>query len=250
MVDPFPTREILGVKVAVCRREEAIRFLLERLERRAVTAVAFANANLVGLLDARPDGAKLLAGFLVLNDGVGLDLASKILHGAAFPDNLNGTDFTPTFLSVVPKGTRIFLFGAKPGVAQQAGAVLAARFGVTIAGERDGYGDASDPMLIKAICAARADIALVALGNPRQEEWIAAHARELGAPIVMGVGALFDFVAGVVPRAPQIVQRARLEWLWRAVHEPRRLARRYSIDLASFLLRVRRQMLAERASKP
>jgi len=249
MVFPFPTREILGVKIAICRREEAIGFLLERLQRRAMTSVAFANANLVGLLDAKADGAKLLAGFLVLNDGVGLDLASKILHGVGFPDNLNGTDFTPAFLSLVPKGTRIYLFGAKPGVAQQAGVVLAARFGVTIAGERDGYDDASDPTLIEAIRMARADIVFVALGNPRQEEWIAAHAQELDAPIVMGVGALFDFLAGVVPRAPQIIRRARLEWLWRALLEPRRLTRRYSIDLASFLLRVRRQKLVERAGK-
>jgi exopolysaccharide biosynthesis WecB/TagA/CpsF family protein len=236
---PFPTRDILGAAVAVCRRGDAIAWLLERLAHRETTPVAFANANLLTLLARRPGGAKLLDGFLVLNDGVGLDLASRLLHGEPFPDNLNGTDFTPALLQAAPAGTRVFLFGAKPGVAAKAGDAFAARRGVTIAGSRDGYGDAAGAA--EAVRAAGADIVLVALGNPRQEEWIAANAATLGAPIVMGVGALFDFAAGLVPRAPAWVQKARLEWVWRAAHEPRRLGRRYSVDLAGFLMLVARQ---------
>ena len=244
MTTPFPTRDILGAKVAVCGRDEAIAFLIDRLRRREKTKVAFANANLLTMLAGEPDGAKLLDGFLVLNDGLGLDIASKLLFGEPFPDNLNGTDFTPALLAAVPADTRLFLFGARPGIADSAGTALAQRLRLTICGTRDGYSGAVDEAAtIEAILAARADIVLVALGNPRQERWIAQNAVHVGAPLVMGVGALFDFLADIVPRAPLLIQRMRLEWLWRLAHEPRRLGKRYTVDIARFLWQVRKQKL-------
>ncbi|MFI4997912.1 MAG: WecB/TagA/CpsF family glycosyltransferase [Hyphomicrobiales bacterium] len=244
MDHPFPTREILGVKVAVCGRGDAIAFLLERLARRQETKVAFANANLLTTLADEPGGAKLLDGFLVFNDGIGLDIASKILFGNPFPDNVNGSDLTPALIAAVPKDTRIFLFGARPGVAEKAGAILAQRFGAAICGTCDGYEGARDPSrLLATISEARPDILLVALGNPRQEEWIAQNAGKLGVPIAMGIGALLDYLADTVPRAPRLVQRLRLEWLWRVALEPRRLGKRYTVDFIRFLWLVRKQKL-------
>ncbi|MFI5011888.1 MAG: WecB/TagA/CpsF family glycosyltransferase [Hyphomicrobiales bacterium] len=249
MIPPFPTRDILGVKVALCSRDEAIAFLMHRLRRRETIRVAFANANLLTILAGRPDGAKLLDGFLVLNDGIGLDIASRILDGEPFPDNVNGSDLTPALLAAVPKDTRIFLFGALPGVAEKAGAILTQRFGAAICGTRDGYEGARDASrLLASIRAARPDILLVALGNPRQEEWLAENAGRLGVPIAMGIGALFDYLTDTVPRAPRFIQRARLEWLWRVALEPRRLGKRYTVDFIRFLWLVRKQK-SKRASR-
>jgi len=239
LISPFPTRDILGVPVSVCSREEAVGFLLKRLGQRRLTLVAFANANLLTILADEPAGADLLRPFLVFNDGVGLEIASKLLYGARFPSNLNGSDLTPALLAAAPRATRLFLFGGQPGVARKAANVITQRFGLPVCGTRDGYGETRDPAnLIESIRGARPDIVLVALGNPRQERWIAENGARLGAPIVMGIGALFDFLANIVPRAPLAVQRLRLEWLWRLALEPRRLGKRYTVDLVTFLWRV------------
>jgi exopolysaccharide biosynthesis WecB/TagA/CpsF family protein len=240
LTSPFPTREILGVKVAVCNRDEAVSFLLERLEQRRLTRVAF--ANLLTILGDEPDGARILDRFLVFNDGVGLEIASKLLYGVRFPSNLNGSDFTPALLAAAPRATRVFLLGAKPGVARKAATVITQRFGLRVCGTRDGYEGARDPASsIASIRTACPDIVLVALGNPRQERWIAENGARLGAPIIMGIGALFDFFVEAVPRAPFAVQRLRLEWLWRMALEPRRLGKRYTVDLVRFLWRVWQQ---------
>jgi exopolysaccharide biosynthesis WecB/TagA/CpsF family protein len=82
---------------------------------------------------------------------------------------------------------------------------------------------------------------LVALGNPLQEQWIDDHQEGLGVPLLIGVGALFDFLAGRVPRAPQWVLRLRSEWLFRLLVEPRRLWRRYVTGNPRFLWRVATQ---------
>lgn len=80
-----------------------------------------------------------------------------------------------------------------------------------------------------------ADIVLVALGVPMQELWLHANAHRIDAPLTLAVGALFDFLAGTVVRAPKAVRRARLEWVWRLAQEPRRMAKRYLAGNASFL---------------
>jgi N-acetylglucosaminyldiphosphoundecaprenol N-acetyl-beta-D-mannosaminyltransferase len=125
------------------------------------------------------------------------------------------------------KGFRIYLLGAKPGVAAEAGAKLTERYaGLTIAGVRDGYFGADDEStLVAEIRAAKPDILLVALGVPRQEFWIAEHQVALDVPVAMGVGGSFDVFAGRVRRAPLTFQRLHLEWLYRLVQEPWRFNR-------------------------
>jgi beta-1,4-glucosyltransferase len=232
---PFPTRTILGVPVCVVGREAAIDWLLARLEQGPQTLVGYANANLLNLLH-RQDGASLLADFLVLNDGIGIDIASRLLYGEGFPENLNGTDFTPALLERAGPAARVFLFGARPHVVQKAADLFAERHGVRIVGVRDGYGWSAAPDdLIDRINESGANLLLVALGNPAQERWMRENAHRLRANLLVGVGALFDFTAGAVSRAPQVVQKMRLEWLYRLAQEPRRLGRRYTVELVTFL---------------
>jgi exopolysaccharide biosynthesis WecB/TagA/CpsF family protein len=238
---PFPRRNILGVEISVARQREAIEFLLARLAMRVPTRVAFANANLLTELSARPGGAGLLEGFLVLNDGIAVDLASVALYRRWFPENLNGTDLIPALLAAAPRETRVFLHGAKPDVLAKTAALVAERFGCVICGAVDGFSHAAPETVVRQAAVTRPDIVLVALGNPLQEEWIAAHAALIDAPLAIGVGALFDFLTGAVPRAPMPMRQLRLEWLYRWAQEPGRLRRRYTIGMARFLALVLRQ---------
>jgi beta-1,4-glucosyltransferase len=238
---PFPRRNILGVEISVARQREAIEFLLARLAAREPTRVAFANANLLTTLSSEPGGVRLLEGFLVLNDGIAVDLASLALYRSWFPDNLNGTDLVPALLAAAPRGTRVFLYGAKPDVLAGTAALLAERYGCVVCGAVDGFADTPPEAVASQAAAAAPDMVLVALGNPLQEEWIAGHAASTGASLAIGVGALFDFLAGTVPRAPLPMRRLRLEWLYRWAQEPARLRRRYTIGMARFSARVIRQ---------
>jgi exopolysaccharide biosynthesis WecB/TagA/CpsF family protein len=238
---PFSRRNILGVDITVARQREAIDFLLARLAARVPTRVAFANANLLTELSARPEGARLLDGFLVLNDGIAVDLASLALYRRWFPENLNGTDLVPALLAAAPRGTRVFLYGAKPDVLARTAALVAERYGCVVCGAVNGFADTAPEAVARQAAGARPDIVLVALGNPLQEEWIAAHAAGIGAPLAIGVGALFDFMTGTVPRAPAPMRQLRLEWLYRWAQEPGRLRRRYTIGMAQFSVQVLRQ---------
>jgi exopolysaccharide biosynthesis WecB/TagA/CpsF family protein len=244
---PFPTRNVLGVAISVARRREVIDFLLARLATRVPTRVAFANANLLTTLSSPPGGARLLDDFLVLNDGIAVDLASLALYRSWFPDNLNGTDLIPALLAAAPPGTRVFLYGARPEVVAKTAALLAQRYGCAICGTVDGFSGASTEVVAEQASEACPDILLVALGNPLQEEWIATYGCAIGAPLAIGVGALFDFITGTVPRAPAHLRRLRLEWLYRWAQEPGRLRRRYTIGIARFSARVLRQARLRRS---
>jgi len=179
---------------------------------------------------------------VVLNDGLGMNIAARFALGRGFPDNLNGTDFVPALLRAVPAGTRVHLLGAHPEVVARAAEVLAQTHPtLSVVGARDGYFAPEEVAAVLAeIDAARPDLLLVAMGNPRQERFMVEHAETIGAPVVIAVGALFDFLAERFPRAPHVVRRAGFEWAWRFAHEPRRLFERYTVGNVAFLLRTAR----------
>jgi exopolysaccharide biosynthesis WecB/TagA/CpsF family protein len=232
---PPPAVLRLGdVDVALLTREEAARRIVEAFERREKLRVAYANSNLIAYSRRQPAVRAALEDFLVLNDGVALNAAARLVHGRAFPDNLNGTDFTPHLLRRLPPGAKVFLYGGRPEVLDRAGPLLEAACNVRVAGAQDGYAPIDPARLVDAINASGAQVVLVALGNPRQELWIAERHAALDAPLCMAVGALLDFTAGEFKRAPLWVQRLRLEWLFRLAQEPRRLAKRYSVDMLYF----------------
>jgi alpha-1,3-mannosyltransferase len=235
-------RHFLGVPVAVSSRSEAVRQLDEAITKGEVVKVAFANAHTLNIAarDARFRAA--LQGFCVLNDGIGIDIASRIKFGERFPENLNGTDFTPYYLAQSRHGLRIFLLGGTPEVVTTAARVFQRNHPRhAIAGLHHGYvADDDAPRICAMIAAAQADVVLVAMGNPLQELWIEKHAAATGAKLFFGVGALLDFTANKVPRAPAWVRSLRCEWIHRLVCEPRRLARRYLLGNAQFLVSILR----------
>jgi alpha-1,3-mannosyltransferase len=238
------SRRIGKVSVSVLSREAAVARILSAVERREPALVTFCNAHTVNLARREAEFRTTLDRFLILNDGVGLDLASRSLFGRAFPDNLNGTDFTPHLLGSAGRSLSLYLVGSKPGVAAKAGAVLKQRYpNVEIAGTHDGFFKSDEELdLSRAIASSGADLVVAAMGQPRQELWAARNAAAFGRPVIC-VGALLDFLAAQVPRAPDVVRRWRLEWAFRLVQEPRRLAGRYLVGNATFLTDIVRQKL-------
>lgn len=195
----------------------------------------FANTNFI--VKCQPLQKQMQnANALIVNDGIGVDIAAWLIHRQKFPENLNGTDFIPHYLHSVQQHARVFLFGAKPGIAVRAAETLAKNFDVNVVGTCDGYQQAQNSAEVVAqMNAAKANIILVAMGNPAQEQWILEQRHKLNASVFIGVGALLDFLAGDKPRAPRLIQKIRLEWLYRLCLEPTRLMRRYTVDIAAFL---------------
>jgi beta-1,4-glucosyltransferase len=215
-------------------QKELASFLLNAIRNKQKVALFFANTNFIvqcrGLLDKLRDPS-----VTIVNDGIGMDLAATFFHGRRFSENLNGTDFTPYLLHHAATPLRVYMLGGKPEVLAKASEYAHQRLGQQVVGVCDGYdGLRNTPDLVAHINQANPDVILVALGNPVQEKWILEHRPALNAGLVMGVGALFDFWAGEKPRAPKMVQKLHLEWLYRLSLEPRRLMRRYTIDILVF----------------
>lgn len=229
----------LGLDLVDARADQTIAHLLSGGRRRAF----FVNAHCCNIRRRDPAYRRALLGAdLLLPDGLGIELAAK-MTGQRLRANLNGTDLVPALLrAAAQQGKSVFLFGGKPGTAQAAATQLLDQIpGLRIAGTRDGFGGAQDPeAVIAQINDSGADIVLVALGVPTQEIWLHQYAPRLRAPLTLAVGALFDFLAGTVVRAPLWVRRAKLEWIWRLAQEPRRLAKRYLIGNFGFVRQAAR----------
>jgi beta-1,4-glucosyltransferase len=226
---------IAGYRILDVRAADLIDELLESTEQGKQRCLFFANSNFI--VQCRPIRAAMHGDeFMVVNDGIGMDIASLLIRRHKFKENLNGTDFVPLFLRSIRRPLKIFLLGGTTDSVTGAALHLSRQYPHQIVGVCDGFAGMTDQgRLLSAINDARPDVLLVALGNPRQEEWIVANRGNCNASVLIGVGALFDFVSGQQRRAPTVVRRLRLEWLFRLANEPTRLLRRYSIDFLHFL---------------
>jgi alpha-1,3-mannosyltransferase len=239
-------RTILGVGIRVSMITEAVRDLDARVAEPGAAAVVFANANTLNIAASNVRLLKTFQTAIVFNDGIGVDFASLLLFGKRFPQNLNGTDFVPHYLVHTGRHFRVFLLGSRPGVA-----ILAAQRLATVApqheyvGCHDGYWAPQNTMkVIAEIRASQSEVLLVAMGSPLQELWLMDHLAETGCRLGFGVGGLFDFLSGQVPRAPEWMRTKRIEWMYRILIEPRRLWRRYTIGGPAFIFKVFNQWIS------
>lgn len=185
--------------------------------------------------------------FLTLADGVPVVWASRLLR-KRIPQKISGSDLV-YWLSeyAAKKGYRLFFLGAAEGVAEDAARCLQRQYpGLQVAGCYSppiGFeeNEEENAKAIAILREAHPDICFLALGSPKQETWAHAHYRQVNVPVIIGVGAALDFAAGRVTRAPKCLQRMGLEWTWRLVQEPRRLAHRYLVKDMAFLALVWRE---------
>lgn len=195
---------------------------------------------------------------LVLADGMPLLWASRLL-GTPLRAKVSGSDLFVEFAAeAARRGLRLYFLGGRSGAAARAAEVLTERFpGLVVCGidsppfgfDRD---DRLNGRVLARIRAARPDVLFVGLGAPKQEKWIHRWRHETGVPVSIGVGVSFEFVAGLVRRAPRLLQGMGLEWAWRLLMEPRRLWRRYLVEDTRFVWLFLRQWARtrRRASVP
>ena len=242
------TRTILGVPICVGAASQAVEQLDTRFERVPSTIVAFANKHALNIAFSDLSVRAIMRKAVVLNDEIGVDIASLLLFGKAFPQNLNGTDFVPHYLQHTRYSYRIFLLGGRPGTAERATELLQRQLAQhQFVGCHHGYFCNDQAEEVNAmIKASRADVILVGMGNPKQEIWLAGNLEATGARLGFAVGALLVFVTGEARRAPAWMRSLRIEWLHRLGQEPWRLSRRYFLGIPLFFVRI----LGQRFSRP
>ena len=247
-----PLLDILGVTLTNTTMSEAVAWLARRARDGKRTVAAFANPDCLNVAQVNAAYRRALQrSDRVFADGVGVRIGARIL-GQKMADNVNGTDLFPELCSAAARsGLRLFLLGARPGIADLAADAMRARFpDLRIAGTMHGYFDASETdAVIGSINASGADILLVAMGAPHQELWLSRHETRLRPPVRLGVGGLFDYYSGRIPRAPVWMREAGLEWAWRLRCEPSRLWKRYLVGNPVFLARVLRSRLTGNRSR-
>ncbi|MFZ1395801.1 MAG: WecB/TagA/CpsF family glycosyltransferase [Candidatus Promineifilaceae bacterium] len=201
--------------------------------------VATVNADFVVKAMSDPELRFLLQeSDLLMADGMPLVWGARFL-GLPLEERVAGSDIVPMLAErAAKKGYSIYMLGAAPGIAQQAAVVLQEKLpNLVIAGiNSPPYSsvlEMSDE-IVQDIRQANPDILLVAFGNPKQEKWIGMYRHQVNVPVMIGVGATLDFIAGYRARAPLWMQKSGLEWLFRLAQEPRRLWRRYVLDLVNF----------------
>ena len=235
--------DILGVLVDDVLMTEATGLVMDWIAARQPSRlVVTPNPEMVMAARSRPDFLSLLNGAaLAVPDGIGLVWAARLL-GAPLRTTVPGVALVEALAPLgARRGHRWFLLGGRDGVAAVAGARLAERHpGLTIAGAFEGEpGAAGDASARAAILAAGpVDLLLVAYGAPGQERWLARNLSAVGAPVGIGVGGTFNFVAGRSRRPPAWIEGAGFGWLFRLVTEPWRWRRQLALPRFAALVAV------------
>ncbi|MCR5758513.1 MAG: WecB/TagA/CpsF family glycosyltransferase [Selenomonas sp.] len=231
--------DILGVKVDSVTMAQAVAQVEGYMDARKNVLIATANAEMIMRATHDRELKDILnEAALVVPDGAGTVWAAHHL-GHEMPERVAGYDLAQELMRIAPsKKQKVFFFGSAPGVAEKAKAKAEALYpGIEIVGIRDGYFKPEDePAIIEEIKAAKPDLLLAALGVPKQEKWLHAHLQELGVPVSIGVGGTLDVMAGVMKRAPYWMQKAKLEWLFRGLLQPKRAGR--LLALPKFVFKV------------
>ncbi len=237
---------ILGVGFDNITMDQAISACLDLMKKGGY--VATPNPEIVWLCRKDQQALSCInSADLVVADGIGIIYAGRILK-KPFQSRIPGMDLATNLISKLAEtGGSVFLFGAKPGVAEKAAENLIARHpGLTVAGTADGYFQDPKP-IIQKICDTKPDFLLVCLGAPKQEIFMHTHQGDLPPCLMMGLGGVLDGYAGNAKRAPKSWRKLGLEWLYRLILQPSRIKR--MIKLPAFLVLIVMQRLKEIGKK-
>lgn len=240
--EPIPSIHLLGVRVHMVQIPDVIR-QMEQWVRERQGSHFIAVTGMHGVTEAQQDISfkTILNGAdLVIPDGMPLVWVAR-LRGHPLKRRVYGPELMLTFCEQTAHcGYRHFLYGAAPGVPEQLGHILVTRFpGMRIAGS---YSPPYRPLtpseemqVLKMINETAADVLWVGLSTPKQERWMWKYRTRLNVPVMVGVGAAFDFAIGRVKQAPRWIRELGFEWLFRLCQEPRRLWRRYLVSGPKFV---------------
>ncbi|NLK09184.1 MAG: WecB/TagA/CpsF family glycosyltransferase [Firmicutes bacterium] len=238
----LPTVNILGTEIHRLSREHLLQLIEERYEEGIPTWIVTANAEMAVRAKEEAEVADVLAkADLRLADGAGIVWAAKQM-GSNVPERLPGVEIAEELVAwAAVNNLTIYMLGAGPGVAEEAVLELQTRYpGLRIVGYHHGYFDEKQELdILDDIRKKKPNLLLVALGAPRQEQWIAQHFPSLNTAIAVGVGGSFDVWAGRVKRAPTWMGERGLEWLYRLIKEPRRAKR--MLALPRFVWYIKRE---------
>ncbi|HET6509469.1 MAG TPA: WecB/TagA/CpsF family glycosyltransferase [Baekduia sp.] len=250
---PPPTVPVLGVPLALTDYERTMDWMDATIARRGKGYICVAATHTVVTAQDDPElKAAVTGASMVVPDGQPVVWAMNAL-GHNLSSRVYGPDLMAKFCErSALTGARMFLYGGRnQGALVQLALNLRRRFdGLQIVG---GYSPPFRTLSAEEIDAvvaeinhAKPDVVWVGIGVPKQEKWMAALRDRIDAPVLVGVGAAFDFHAGLVPQAPSWMQSAGLEWLYRLGQEPRRLWKRYLTNNPRFVLGFARQYVHHR----
>ncbi|RFU66850.1 WecB/TagA/CpsF family glycosyltransferase [Bacillus sp. V59.32b] len=234
--------EILSVPFTNLRKKTLINdFLHPRLQDNEKTFIVTANPEIVEYANKDSDYKKIISeSDFIVPDGIGIVYASKILNNP-LEERIAGFDLMNDLLKLADENKyRVFMLGAEQSVITLAAENVKKTYRhLNLVGYHHGYIEIDDAVLVKKISDTKPDIIFIALGFPKQEQWISNHMPLFDKGIFMGVGGSFDVLAGKVNRAPMIWQKSNLEWLYRLIKQPSRWRRMLVLPL--FLIKVIRE---------
>lgn len=230
---------IFGVRFDNVNAMEANKKFISLLENDRLRTIYTPNTEMIMKAQDDPEFKEILnEGDLVIPDGIGVVIASKI-HHLGLTERVPGIELMSMMLEYCNRtGKSIYLFGGKPTVADLAAEKIKQAYpNLIIAGTRDGFFDATNELtILDDINGKKPDILFVALGAPKQEKWINKYKKTINASVAIGVGGALDVWAGTVKRAPVFFQKTGLEWFYRLLKQPKRVGRMMS--LPKFMLKV------------
>lgn len=242
---------LLGCEIDRLTLGETVERCARAIEANEFVQQVSINAAKVVALQTDSGLRQMVRGAEIANpDGISVVWASRIV-GPGLPERVTGIDLMHALLDLAEaRSYPVYILGARREILERAAGRLRAEHpGLVLAGWRDGYFDDSQSAAVRdEIRAAGARILFVAMGSPRSEHWLRRHARDTGVALAMGVGGAIDVVGGKARRAPALMRRLGLEWLFRLLQEPRRLARR-NLASVEFVLLFARSLLAGRRGR-
>lgn len=247
--DPRDRVDVLGVGVSAINLDDAVETIERWIEEGARNYVCVTGAH--GVMECQRDEQLRQihnnAG-MVTPDGMPLVWVSRLL-GRNRTRRVYGPDLMRRMAAIsAQRGYRQFYYGGAPGVATKLCCALTERHrslqvaGVLCPPFRELTAE-EDREAVEVINSTRPDILWVGLSTPKQEVWMANHLGRINAPVMIGVGAAFDFLAGTKRQAPLWAQRGGLEWMFRLCSEPHRLWRRYAYIVPGFLILAGRSLI-------
>ncbi|MBW7475015.1 WecB/TagA/CpsF family glycosyltransferase [Paenibacillus oenotherae] len=250
-VQSVPTVSIYGIRFSKLNMQDTVKYLTQRVEQGVTTQVITGNPIMVMTgLENQAFHRVMCGAELVVPDGTGVVWAASRI-GEPVAERVAGFDLMHQLLGVgQSRGWRVYLLGSSQTVIEITAKKLQEQYpGIIIAGYHNGFfGPEDDASVIQQIRDSKPDMLFVARAVDTQEPWIGRYKDQLAVPIMMGVGGTFDIIAGVLKRAPRIVQKLRLEWLYRLLKQPTRYKRMYA--LPKFVVKVMRDKENVRKHRP